>query len=245
MALVVSVTLSHRTQACPHAVCCRLERLRVQLLRHAVRPACWAADPGELHHQGRRRAGPAVIEMIPLHDGRQQGRPIDHHIRADRAALPLVIGQAATPPSRLRCCATEGAHSREMLKKTAARVPTGGHAPPGRVAGRRTARHPRPPRSSLPRLACAAPYMDYFSGCGAMQSQGQGQWGEGGPGGRGEIETLATSTNLSIRQIQKKITGRASRSTVGEITKRARAPEPPALWPIVCTYPEPTRPSFR
>ena len=38
-----------------------------------------------------------------------------------------------------------------------------------------------------------------------------------------EIETLATSTNLSIRAIQRKIAGRASRSIVGEITKRARA----------------------
>src|SRR3954468_12964044 len=37
-----------------------------------------------------------------------------------------------------------------------------------------------------------------------------------------EIETLATSTNLSIRQIQSKIAGRASRGLVGEITKRAR-----------------------
>ena len=44
-----------------------------------------------------------------------------------------------------------------------------------------------------------------------------------------EIEALATSTDLSIRQIQKKITGRASRSIVGEITKRARAPGPPAF----------------
>ena len=38
-----------------------------------------------------------------------------------------------------------------------------------------------------------------------------------------EIEALARSTDLSIRQIQKKIAGRASRSIVGEITKRARA----------------------
>lgn len=38
-----------------------------------------------------------------------------------------------------------------------------------------------------------------------------------------EIETLATSTDLSIRAIQRKIAGRASRSIVGEITKRARA----------------------
>ena len=38
-----------------------------------------------------------------------------------------------------------------------------------------------------------------------------------------EIETLATSTNLSIRQIQSKIAGRVSRGIVGEVTKRARA----------------------
>jgi hypothetical protein len=38
-----------------------------------------------------------------------------------------------------------------------------------------------------------------------------------------EIETLATSTDLSIRQIQSKIAGRASRGIVGEVTKRARA----------------------
>ncbi len=38
-----------------------------------------------------------------------------------------------------------------------------------------------------------------------------------------EIEALAKSTDLSIRQIQSKITGRASRGIVGEITKRARA----------------------
>ena len=38
-----------------------------------------------------------------------------------------------------------------------------------------------------------------------------------------EIEKLATSTNLSISAIQRKIAGRASRSIVGEITKRARA----------------------
>ena len=37
-----------------------------------------------------------------------------------------------------------------------------------------------------------------------------------------EIETLATSTDLSIRQIQREIAGRASRGIVGEITKRAR-----------------------
>ena len=44
-----------------------------------------------------------------------------------------------------------------------------------------------------------------------------------------EIEMLATSTDLSIRQIQRKIAGRASRGIVGEITKRARAAQPPAL----------------
>ncbi len=44
-----------------------------------------------------------------------------------------------------------------------------------------------------------------------------------------EIETLATSTDLSIPAIQKKIAGRASRSIVGEITKRARTAQPPAL----------------
>ena len=38
-----------------------------------------------------------------------------------------------------------------------------------------------------------------------------------------EIETLATTTDLSVRAIQKKIAGRASRGIVGEITKRARA----------------------
>jgi hypothetical protein len=38
-----------------------------------------------------------------------------------------------------------------------------------------------------------------------------------------EIEALATSTDLSIRAIQKNIAGRASRAVVGKITKRARA----------------------
>ena len=42
-----------------------------------------------------------------------------------------------------------------------------------------------------------------------------------------EIEALATSTDLSVRQIQSKIAGRASRGVVGEITKRARAPSSP------------------
>jgi DNA invertase Pin-like site-specific DNA recombinase len=44
-----------------------------------------------------------------------------------------------------------------------------------------------------------------------------------------EIEALAKSTDLSIRQIQSKITGRASRGIVGEITKRARATPLPGL----------------
>ena len=39
----------------------------------------------------------------------------------------------------------------------------------------------------------------------------------------GEIEELATTTTLSIRQIQSKIAGRASRGIVGEIAKRTRA----------------------
>ncbi len=38
-----------------------------------------------------------------------------------------------------------------------------------------------------------------------------------------EIEALATSTDLSIRAIRKKMAGRASRGIVGEVTKRARA----------------------
>ncbi len=41
-----------------------------------------------------------------------------------------------------------------------------------------------------------------------------------------EIEALATSTDLSIRAIPQRIAGRASRSIVGEITKRARATQP-------------------
>jgi hypothetical protein len=40
---------------------------------------------------------------------------------------------------------------------------------------------------------------------------------------------LATSTDLSIRQIQRKIAGRASRGLVGEITKRARNTSPATL----------------
>jgi len=43
-----------------------------------------------------------------------------------------------------------------------------------------------------------------------------------------EIETLASSTDLSIRQIQAKIAGQVSRGIVGEITKRARSAPHPA-----------------
>ena len=45
----------------------------------------------------------------------------------------------------------------------------------------------------------------------------------------GEIEALATSTDLSIREIQNKIAGRASRGIVGEITKRARTNQQMAM----------------
>lgn len=41
-----------------------------------------------------------------------------------------------------------------------------------------------------------------------------------------EIEALAASTDLSVRQIHAKIGGRASRSVVGEIIKRARSVQP-------------------
>ncbi|MBD8555171.1 recombinase family protein [Rhizobium sp. CFBP 8762] len=40
-----------------------------------------------------------------------------------------------------------------------------------------------------------------------------------------EIEVLAASTDLSIRKIQEKIDGKASRGRVGEIVKRVRAPK--------------------
>jgi len=43
-----------------------------------------------------------------------------------------------------------------------------------------------------------------------------------------EIEALAISTDLSIRQIQARIAGQASRGIVGEITKRARSAPHPA-----------------
>jgi hypothetical protein len=45
----------------------------------------------------------------------------------------------------------------------------------------------------------------------------------------GEIEELATNTSFSIRQIQSKIAGRASRGIVGEITKRTRTAQPVSL----------------
>lgn len=44
-----------------------------------------------------------------------------------------------------------------------------------------------------------------------------------------EIEALAASTSLSIRQIHEKIGGKASRGIVGAITKRVRMGLPAAL----------------
>lgn len=44
-----------------------------------------------------------------------------------------------------------------------------------------------------------------------------------------EIEELAASTSFSIRQIHEKIDGRASRSIIGEITKRIRSGRPTTL----------------
>ena len=44
-----------------------------------------------------------------------------------------------------------------------------------------------------------------------------------------EIEALASTTDLSVRQIQAKLAGQASRGVVGEITKRARAKPSPTL----------------
>jgi hypothetical protein len=41
-------------------------------------------------------------------------------------------------------------------------------------------------------------------------------------------DAKANAADLSVRQIQSKIAGRASRGTVGEITKRARAAQPAA-----------------
>jgi len=68
-------------------------------------------------------------------------------------------------------------------------------------------------------------------------ARGYGGWTRGKHLGRpatplrvvNEIEALATSTDLSIRQIQGKIAGKASRGIVGEITKRARAAQPATL----------------
>jgi DNA invertase Pin-like site-specific DNA recombinase len=46
-----------------------------------------------------------------------------------------------------------------------------------------------------------------------------------------EIETLAISTDLRIRQIQARIVGQVSRGIVGEITKRTRStPHPACEW---------------
>jgi len=44
-----------------------------------------------------------------------------------------------------------------------------------------------------------------------------------------EIETLAATTDLSVRKIHAKIQGRVSRSIVGEIAKRVRSNRHPAL----------------
>jgi hypothetical protein len=44
-----------------------------------------------------------------------------------------------------------------------------------------------------------------------------------------EIKALASSTELSVRQIQRKVAGKASRGVAGEITKRIRAGPTPAL----------------
>ena len=41
-----------------------------------------------------------------------------------------------------------------------------------------------------------------------------------------EIEHLAASTELSVRQIQERVSNRASRGLVGGLTKRVRTPEP-------------------
>jgi DNA invertase Pin-like site-specific DNA recombinase len=44
-----------------------------------------------------------------------------------------------------------------------------------------------------------------------------------------EIEALASTTDLSVRQIQARLAGQASRGVVGEITKRTRAKPSPTL----------------
>jgi DNA invertase Pin-like site-specific DNA recombinase len=45
----------------------------------------------------------------------------------------------------------------------------------------------------------------------------------------GKIEALAASTDLSIRQIEKEIAGKASRGVIGQITKRVREGSPSSL----------------
>jgi hypothetical protein len=54
-----------------------------------------------------------------------------------------------------------------------------------------------------------------------------------------EIEALAASTDLSIRQTQKEIASKVSRGVVGEISKRVRAGLPRLLTTFY-TYLEPT-----
>jgi hypothetical protein len=53
-----------------------------------------------------------------------------------------------------------------------------------------------------------------------------------------EIEAVARSTDLGIRQIQQMLGGRASRGIVGEITKRARSAAPPALCSLSRSKPQ-------
>ena len=67
------------------------------------------------------------------------------------------------------------------------------------------------------------------AGMRAAQARGR-QLGRPGTPQRvvSEIEALATSTDLSVRDIQKRIANRASRGIVGEIAKRARAGRPRA-----------------
>src|SRR4051794_6232753 len=55
-----------------------------------------------------------------------------------------------------------------------------------------------------------------------------------------EIEALAISTDLSVRQIQAKIAGQASCGIVGEIIKRARAGTITGLVSAFRAYPQPT-----
>ena len=44
-----------------------------------------------------------------------------------------------------------------------------------------------------------------------------------------EIEALAASTELGVRQIQREIVGKASRGVIDETTKRVRSVSAPAL----------------